>query len=487
MAENASENTSMTRSIRKRATQLLASVAIAAAIVSLTPILGVWPPTAAQAQVSVSDEFRTALDSYGHWEQHPRWGDVWIADRTMSDWRPYTRGRWIYTDEWGWYWDVGAEEADWGWVTYHYGRWVNDINMGWIWIPGDEWAPAWVDWRSGDDYVGWAPLPPDDLIATYRDDPAYWCFVRPRYLLAPRVFTVFVPARERIVIIRRTVIVNRTVIVDRGRGPRRAINAGIEPGVIARATGRPIRASQVQPAVLRGTQVEGGREVAANQGRRARAQITQTNNVIKPVDKVERPRELGANEKGRVGERLSKIEGRNEGRSGDESRAGVNRNSDNNRNADDNRNPDNNRNVDRSRGGGESRNTNEPGNARENRNSGGNQQINVIGGGASDSGRNMVAPAVRERGNDERVRINQPSPRTVDRSPPPSPVMRDRVRQDITPSRPPPIVQRSPSPPPAVQRQPQEFRGGGNREVNRPNNNNNNRQGNNWQQDQRNR
>jgi hypothetical protein len=358
--------------------------------------------------------------------------------------------------------------------------------MGWIWVPGDEWGPAWVDWRSGDDYVGWAPLPPDDLIATYRDDPAYWCFVRPRYLLAPRVFTVFVPARERIVIIRRTVIVNRTVIVDRGRGPRRAINAGIEPGVIARATGRPIRASHVQPAVLRGTQVEGGREVGANEGRRARAQITQTNNVIKPVDKVERPRALGANEKGRVGERLSKIEGRNEGRSGDESRAGVNRNSDNNRNADDNRNPDNNRNVDRSRGAGESRNTNEPGNARENRNSGGNQQINVIGGGASDSGRNMVAPAVRERGNDERVRINQPSPRTVDRSPP-SPVMRDRVRQDITPSRPPPIVQRSPSPSPAVQRQPQEFRGVGNREVNRPNNNNNNRQGNNWQQDQRNR
>ncbi len=31
----------------------------------------------------------------------------------------------------------------------------------WIWVPGYEWAPAWVSWRSSDDYVGWAPLPPE--------------------------------------------------------------------------------------------------------------------------------------------------------------------------------------------------------------------------------------------------------------------------------------------------------------------------------------
>ena len=38
-------------------------------------------------------------------------------------------------------------------------------------------APAWVDWRCGDDYVGWAPLPPDDVIYEYDDAPAYWVFV----------------------------------------------------------------------------------------------------------------------------------------------------------------------------------------------------------------------------------------------------------------------------------------------------------------------
>ena len=30
-----------------------------------------------------------------------------------------------------------------------------------MWVPGDEWAPAWVSWRTSKDYVGWAPLPPE--------------------------------------------------------------------------------------------------------------------------------------------------------------------------------------------------------------------------------------------------------------------------------------------------------------------------------------
>ena len=66
------------------------------------------------------------------------------------------------------------EEADWGWVTFHYGRWAHDQRLGWFWVPGDEWGPAWVDWRRGDDFVGWAPLPPDDVIEEYDSEPAYW-------------------------------------------------------------------------------------------------------------------------------------------------------------------------------------------------------------------------------------------------------------------------------------------------------------------------
>lgn len=55
-----------------------------------------------------------------------------------------------------------------------------DRHLGWIWVRGEEWAPAWVDWRRGSDYVGWAPLPPDEVIYEYDEDPTYWVFVSPR-------------------------------------------------------------------------------------------------------------------------------------------------------------------------------------------------------------------------------------------------------------------------------------------------------------------
>ena len=31
-------------------------------------------------------------------------------------------------------------------------------------MPGYTWAPAWVSWRYGDGYCGWAPLPPDSFV-----------------------------------------------------------------------------------------------------------------------------------------------------------------------------------------------------------------------------------------------------------------------------------------------------------------------------------
>ena len=307
--------------------------------------------TPAQAQYVVDAEFRIALSPYGRWQRHERWGEVWLPDPVPADWRPYTSGRWIYTDDWGWYWEAADEEAAWGWVAYHYGRWVLDRELGWIWVPGEEWAPAWVDWRYGDDYVGWAPLPPDDLLVEYQDDPIYWSFVRPRYLLAPRVFLVLVPPRDRIVIIRRTKIVNRTVIVDRDRGGDRdrdrdrngdrdrdrprgrvAVNAGIDPGIIARASGKPIRAAKVEPAVLKGTKVDGAREVDAREGRRARTSSRKPDVVIKPANRIEPPKELGADEKGRLGERPPKAaqtgSGPDDGGRSGEDRSRSNRSSD---------------------------------------------------------------------------------------------------------------------------------------------------------------
>ena len=106
------------------------------------------------AQIDVG-VFYDGLAPYGDWVEMPDYGWSW-APRVEGDWRPYTRGQWLMTDD-GWFWD---SDEPFGWATYHYGRWLNDPEYGWVWIPGTEWAPAWVSWRHGNGYTGWAPLPP---------------------------------------------------------------------------------------------------------------------------------------------------------------------------------------------------------------------------------------------------------------------------------------------------------------------------------------
>jgi hypothetical protein len=137
------------RTIARLSSPLMA-VVLATGLAAGWPIVeGAFAPVLAQDSGAVSVEFRTALEPYGRWEHHRRWGDVWVPTNRPHDWRPYTIGRWAYTDDWGWYWAADAEEDAWGWVVYHYGHWVLDGDFGWVWVPGNEWGPGWVQWRRG--------------------------------------------------------------------------------------------------------------------------------------------------------------------------------------------------------------------------------------------------------------------------------------------------------------------------------------------------
>ena len=179
---------------RRIRVHLLAVAAVAGLVLGLPVASALIVPAQAQG-ISLTVEFHDALEPYGHWRRHSRWGEVWIPNRPHG-WRPYRNGHWVYTDEWGWYWVADRDEADWGWVAYHYGRWVFDSDEGWVWIPGNEWAPAWVDWRRGRDYVGWSPLPPDDYLVEARGNPAFWLFVRLSNLVAPALAGVYLPSRQ---------------------------------------------------------------------------------------------------------------------------------------------------------------------------------------------------------------------------------------------------------------------------------------------------
>jgi hypothetical protein len=271
-----------------------------------SPLQGQQNRAAGPTQRAVSAEFRTALEPHGRWQQHSRFGEVWVPANRDRNWRPYTVGRWVYNEDWGWYWAEDQQEADWGWATYHYGRWIEDTDVGWAWIPGDEWGPGFVQWRHGGNYVGWAPLPPEEIVVEYRDQPDVWSFVRTRdFVAAPRLAAVILPERDYPVFVRDTVVVNQTVILPGGRGF--AVNPGIPATVIAAEIGRPIRAFDVRPRVLAGTaQIPGAIEVRAQDLRsgrfRAEATVRETRNEIRPTRRPTQLQPLAPGEQGRLGD-----------------------------------------------------------------------------------------------------------------------------------------------------------------------------------------
>ena len=118
------------------------------------------PPDQGGDQGASFDEFYNNLSNDGQWIQTPDYGYAFQPAVQDPNWAPYTDGHWVYT-AYGWTW---ASDEPWGWATYHYGRWVNIDGTGWVWIPGHQWAPAWVSWRYGGGYCGWAPLPPSTFV-----------------------------------------------------------------------------------------------------------------------------------------------------------------------------------------------------------------------------------------------------------------------------------------------------------------------------------
>jgi hypothetical protein len=127
------------------------------AVTMLVLVLPAMRQAEARADVSI-DFFYDNLGTDGSWVEVAEYGYCWQPSVAVSNsnWRPYADGYWAYTDV-GWTW---VSYEDFGWATYHYGRWTRLRDHGWFWVPGREWGPAWVSWRTGGDYVGWAPLPP---------------------------------------------------------------------------------------------------------------------------------------------------------------------------------------------------------------------------------------------------------------------------------------------------------------------------------------
>jgi hypothetical protein len=135
------------------------------------------------ADVASVEQFESALAPYGDWVSvnelrafRPS------ASIVGADFVPYaSNGRWVSTEA-GWSF---ASSLPFAWAAFHYGRWWFDPRYGWVWLPDTHWGPAWVDWRFGGGYAGWAPLPP---VAFARFHHPRWFFVQAPYFGSGELF-----------------------------------------------------------------------------------------------------------------------------------------------------------------------------------------------------------------------------------------------------------------------------------------------------------
>jgi len=156
--------------------------------------------------------FYNELRPHGRWINNHNYGRVWIPN-AGRDFHPYSsNGYWVMTD----YGNTWVSNYSWGWAPFHYGRWYFDDYYGWAWIPGYEWAPAWVTWRSGGGYYGWAPMGPGININININLPGrYWTFLphnRMYHRSMHKYYKRYSPA-----IYNRTTIINNTYIYNDNR------------------------------------------------------------------------------------------------------------------------------------------------------------------------------------------------------------------------------------------------------------------------------
>jgi len=219
-------------------------------LLALTILALCWPAWQVAKSADVSVDFFYNNLSGGSWIEVADYGYCWQPDVVVSNtsWRPYADGYWAYTDL-GWTW---VSYEDFGWATYHYGRWARLADYGWVWVPGRdrdlEWGPAWVSWRTGDQYVGWAPLPPETIGVVeggpltgaidvqFDIGPAYYNFVDVRYIGEPVLRERIVDVNQNVTYIQQTA--NVTNITYKNKV---VYNYGPDINVINTRASRPIQ------------------------------------------------------------------------------------------------------------------------------------------------------------------------------------------------------------------------------------------------------
>ena len=190
--------------------------------------------------------FYTQLSPYGSWIEFGDGVYGWKPVQMRAGWAPYANGRWIWTSD-GWYWD---SYEPFGYIVYHYGRWYFDDYYGWMWIPDYQWAPAWVEWRYDNNYIGWTPLPPYAVFSisvgihfthSYYSPYSHWHFVKYNYFCDPYVYKYYAAPKYKYRIYSGTKVRN-----NYGFRNGRVVNRGVDVGIVRERGKINIRERQIK-------------------------------------------------------------------------------------------------------------------------------------------------------------------------------------------------------------------------------------------------
>ncbi|WP_051069628.1 DUF6600 domain-containing protein [Mariniradius saccharolyticus] len=155
--------------------------------------------------------FYNELSPYGDWVMDPQFGYVWVPF-VEAGFQPYlTNGYWAMTE----FGNTWVSNYAWGWAPFHYGRWFWNNFYGWAWVPDYEWGPAWVSWRTGGGYYGWAPLAPGfNFSVGFYAPAAHWVFIPQKRFRHPHFHRYCVPNYHARRIYNRTTVINNTYVYN---------------------------------------------------------------------------------------------------------------------------------------------------------------------------------------------------------------------------------------------------------------------------------
>ena len=240
---------SHTSSIRQR----LLSACVAPLLLCLSLLM---PAQKCAAQydldyISYADFYET-LAPYGQWIDDPQFGFVWSPGEDIN-FRPYyTNGHWVMTE----YGNTWISDYPWGWACFHYGRWTYDEYYGWLWLPDGQWGPAWVSWRYGEGYYGWAPMGPANGSATpvtsTKCPSDWWVFIPSRYLYSGSYYRFWYGPRDNKKYIKTSAMVTNTFV----KGNTSYVT-GPSAAQVKQVTGAPVQVYKVRNSKNHNTRVHG--------------------------------------------------------------------------------------------------------------------------------------------------------------------------------------------------------------------------------------